>query len=446
MIIASIASLASRRPLLEQVINSLAPQVDAICVYLNGYDGIPAYLRHPKVVHAILSSEAGWRGAEAKFFPFDRDAFKAAPRWSDDDVAFVCDDDIIYPPDYVEKMMECMARHPGCAVCVHGSVLMDPFISYADSRYIARASGRLSEDAQVHIPGTGTMAFRIGDLPINLDDTFKWSHAVDPQVALLCRNLGLKIWSLPRPGYWLKPMKIAHNITSVFRQRVGGGNDSKETAMLSQVKWPALPHHAEGFVTRDQVNSGAAVKRHDRLIRHYLGDPTPAATSTTPNPNSMMSLEAAEWIRAHARHLGRGSVVELGSGHGTARLVESMPDGLNVVTVEHDSRFVGLVEGARYIHAPLIGAWYDAKVLEEQLPERETIKALLVDGPPKRGRSHVLKHLDLFPKDVPVLVDDVNREEELELLKAFAVRRRSLFSVHHGFDGRAFGTIGWEKQ
>lgn len=132
------------------------------------------------------------------------------------------------------------------------------------------------------------------------------------------------------------------------------------------------------------------------------------------------------------------AVVELGSGEGTAALVEMFG---RVHTVEHDEAFVGKVPGAHYIHAPIVDGWYSRDVLRERLPHR--YDCLIVDGPPGDiGRAGLLKNLDLFPR-VPVVVDDVHRKPDFEIAAAIAQAWGEHLSVHHLTTGRAFASIGW---
>lgn len=434
MIVASLATLSSREHLLEQVIESLAPQVDAICVYLNGHERVPSCVRHPKVLHATMSREAGWRGAEAKLWFFDRSQFKAAPEWNDDDIAIVCDDDIIYPPDYVEKMVAALRRHPGSVVCVHASIMTQPFESYGCSRVVAGCRDEVPQDARVHIPGTGCMAFEIGTLPLTLKETFKWSHAVDPHIATLCNERGVEVWTVARPANWLNPLALPRDGTNIFNQRVGVGVDDKETTMLrdSSPPWASL-ETPKGFTSR------ASLAKHRRL--------NASVRSSAPkfNPSSMMALESFEWLRPRLAAFTDGWIVELGSGHGTAHLLNLLPPGVGLMSVEHDPRFMNLISGSHYVHAPLLpSGWYDPAILKRELPPRETIRALIVDGPPKQGRSQVIDHLRLFPDHVPLLIDDVHREEEYRLADELALRRKQGISIHRCIDGRAFATVGWD--
>ncbi len=141
----------------------------------------------------------------------------------------------------------------------------------------------------------------------------------------------------------------------------------------------------------------------------------------------------------YLRRLPMGAtVLELGSGDGTARLIEM---GFKVYSVEHDPEWVGRVPGALYIHAPIVDGWYDAEIIKRSMPSR--YECLIVDGPPGSiGRQGMLKHMDLFWRRSPVLVDDVHRQAERVLLLHLVKEWGVPFSVHHIRD-RAFATFGW---
>ncbi len=113
----------------------------------------------------------------------------------------------------------------------------------------------------------------------------------------------------------------------------------------------------------------------------------------------------------------RGTILELGSGEGTSRLAEHH----RVFSVEDDSAWVGR-HPSTYIFAQQVNGWYDAALLAAVLPLLE-YDALLIDGPKARGsdvRLGILDHLNLFRLDVPIFVDDVQRDAEKELLDALA--------------------------
>jgi hypothetical protein len=132
------------------------------------------------------------------------------------------------------------------------------------------------------------------------------------------------------------------------------------------------------------------------------------------------------------------SILELGSGSGTARLVEYYN---KVVTVEHDPKFLDKVEGARYIYAPIVNGWYDTNMLRN-LPPHDVI---LVDGPPGSiGRHGFLDNIHLFNSNAPILVDDCHRPDEYDLARKIARLRKAPLQITQLTDGRAFAAIGFE--
>jgi len=258
MIVATCASLATREHLLRQAFGSIVDQVDAFCVYLNGYQRIPDFLRHPKVLHAVLSIEAGYRAGEAKFWFWDSDQFKAVPApWDPDTVGITIDDDIIYPRDYVARMVEALDRRPGSIACVHGSVLTEPFVGWRESRRNVHFAEGLEADARIHVPGTGTMAFRARDWTFKLRE-YEWSHCCDVAAAVYGLRRGIEVWCLSRRPGWLKPLAPPSTGSAVSRQRIMADVDQVETRLIREAgSWPTLPVPA-GFVRRARLRRSPA--------------------------------------------------------------------------------------------------------------------------------------------------------------------------------------------
>ena len=131
------------------------------------------------------------------------------------------------------------------------------------------------------------------------------------------------------------------------------------------------------------------------------------------------------------------AVVELGSGEGTAALVEMFG---RVHTVEHDEAFVGKVSGAHYIHAPIKGGWYDADALADLPP---VFDCLVVDGPPGAiGRAGLVTRTRLWERG-PVVIDDTHRRQERDMAAVIAHARNEAICFHHLPDARCFATIGF---
>ena len=152
-----------------------------------------------------------------------------------------------------------------------------------------------------------------------------------------------------------------------------------------------------------------------------------------------------------------GTLLELGSGYSTAWFVEQ---GYTIYSVEHDTVWLNKVPGAHYIHAPIDGwgrhnriprslgkrfpeatGWYNPKSLRKHLPKDYDL--ILVDGPPRDfGRVGFLVHLDLFRKDVPIVLDDMHRPDDLLMERIVAERlERDLLIVNNKAGHKPFGII-----
>jgi len=88
MVTINIATITERESLLINTIKSLYDQADRINIWLNNYRSIPLWLSDPKIKHHATINNVG----DAGKFGFKSKGF-----------IFSCDDDIIYPPDYVKK-------------------------------------------------------------------------------------------------------------------------------------------------------------------------------------------------------------------------------------------------------------------------------------------------------------------------------------------------------
>ncbi|AGX88449.1 glycosyltransferase [Candidatus Symbiobacter mobilis] len=144
------AAIPDRVAALEASICSLLPQAERIGVYLNGWEQIPSFLQHEKIIVAGMGEPD--IGDVGKF------------HWVDDHDGyyFTCDDDLIYPPDYIARTLAKLRHYHGnAAVGWHGSVLMEPFARYYDtnSRKVFLFGSHRPHDTAVHILGTGCCAF-----------------------------------------------------------------------------------------------------------------------------------------------------------------------------------------------------------------------------------------------------------------------------------------------
>lgn len=138
------------------------------------------------------------------------------------------------------------------------------------------------------------------------------------------------------------------------------------------------------------------------------------------------------------------TILELGSGEGTVELLKHW----EVYSIESEKEWVGKYHD-NYIYAPLAKhkaiknhdgeLWYNARVLEKELPQIK-YDLILVDGPTGR-RAGFVKYWDLFRHDVPVIFDDVNRVRDWKIMKAIASRLKKPYTVINTWEQKNFGVI-----
>jgi len=170
-------------------------------------------------------------------------------------------------------------------------------------------------------------------------------------------------------------------------------------------------------------------------------------------PTSDFSLQPAVYDAiAKLIPLG-GTILELGSGDGDAKLVPNY----SVYAIEHDEVWLNKVPGVNYIHAPLApikptrwhphhGVWYDPSILKDIIPKLK-YDLLIVDGPPGDvGRGGFLKYWDIFDRNVPFLMDDIHRFEEWKMLRVLSNKLGKSLLIPPTGTERLFGIFGTPEQ
>jgi hypothetical protein len=168
-IFVGIACITQRVKALALTIDSLIGQTDKIGVYLNGWEKVPNFLISDKII--IRGMGEPDLGDAGKFFLVETHS----------GYYFSCDDDLVYPPDYVEKSIEKIKEYKNQAVIGwHGSLILPNFKDYYDknSRRVFTFSGGRPFDTRVHILGTGCTAFHTSSIKLKLSD-FKAPNMAD---------------------------------------------------------------------------------------------------------------------------------------------------------------------------------------------------------------------------------------------------------------------------
>ncbi|WP_339730085.1 glycosyltransferase [uncultured Gimesia sp.] len=174
---------------LEKAVDSLLPQVDQLYIHLNDFHYVPDFLKDPRIQLVFGTNE-----------------LMSCPKflWADKLNGYVltCDDDFIFPPDYVAKMIEGIDRHK-CWICAHGSKLDEqPIENYYRNRTVYDGKGEVKQDIYVDVPGTGLSGFHTDDIRISMDD-INLPGMEDIAAYIHTYNHSYKVVVIAHPDKWL---------------------------------------------------------------------------------------------------------------------------------------------------------------------------------------------------------------------------------------------------
>ena len=225
-VVVFLATYPARRNNLPLVVAALLPQCDVLQVYLNEYEEIPACLNDDRITAVLGKDAAGDLKDNGKFF---------GTRQYPDSYHIFVDDDILYPPDYVENIVDGIKNFGYRAIVgYHGTIYNSPVESYLrDRSVIPFYSG--SRSTIVDQLGTGTAGYHTSTCLMELSD-FESQGVADLWFAKRAAECGIPLVVLPRADDSLLPMP--ENGETIFRQ--AQRDDSTESALLQDKLAPAL--------------------------------------------------------------------------------------------------------------------------------------------------------------------------------------------------------------
>lgn len=193
---ACIASLPEREGMLEKTVESLKNQVDQVFVTLNGYDHVPDFVLDGGFV--VLDNSMGDAG---KFYFAEQ--LKG--------YILTCDDDLIYPPDYVNYMIEGTKKYPGSAITLHGRDYPRPVVNFGLLQNGYPCLGDVMTDVQVDVGGDGVMCWHTDTLKVRFED-FKQKNMSQLYFSKLCHEQNVPIVVLKHLKGYLGYMNPAWTI------------------------------------------------------------------------------------------------------------------------------------------------------------------------------------------------------------------------------------------
>lgn len=210
-ITASLTTIVEREQALKDTVKSLLPQVDKLNVYLHGYTKKPSFLNNKKI-EVAFDLEYGDHG----------DIDKMA--WTDEVKGYhlVCDDDLIYPPDYAKEMVKAIDRYGKKAiVSFHGSVLKRlPIARYYRDRLVFPCLGEVKYDQEVSVIGTGTLGYHSSVGVDKIDLKAKLPNMLDIHFSIWARENGIPLYVVAHKEEWIKHSEKVDLNKTIFANQV----------------------------------------------------------------------------------------------------------------------------------------------------------------------------------------------------------------------------------
>ena len=191
--VAQVATYPGRLANLPVMLESVAPQFDEIHVVLNEFTK-PQQQKLPRLdnVHYEIPPK------DLK----DTGKFWRTP--DQGEYVFLMDDDLRFPPDYVDKLIDFHRRlpTPRAVVGLHGVIYSDLFEGAPASRFVAKFDKALGKPILVNQLGTGVLM-----LPGELMPPFEFMRTsqrfVDVRFARYCHENNIGLVCVPRSAGWV---------------------------------------------------------------------------------------------------------------------------------------------------------------------------------------------------------------------------------------------------
>lgn len=253
MIVASMATLPHRRDIALRAVASLLPQVDALYLWLDKHTTAEALAAEEMFFDVLIAhgrsdeSQMGVRHGDLG----DGGKFEPLPSLPDDTVWLICDDDIEYPSDYAEAMVEALAlceydaiiggSRPDCVVGLHALRLPETCKDYRRQRehvqHCLRYDTRPARVEYAHVLGTSSVVTRPRYLrSFETVDVTDPPNVGDLHLAAWCERQGIPRYCLPLPRErWLTNL-LPDGAPCIWSDRA----TKNENRVVSSVTWGPL--------------------------------------------------------------------------------------------------------------------------------------------------------------------------------------------------------------
>lgn len=218
MITACLATMPDRVASLEKCLRSLRPQVDSLRVICHDVTEPPLIVRE---MADVWSCEPDRYGSAAKL------------RWANevDGLYLGCDDDVLYPSDYVETMLRWVRRWKGKAIaCCHGRVLSPRATSFTESQATGLAFAE-TQGMWLNYPGALGIAF---DTRLDIPAVCPVKSCEEAWLAVWAQRAEVPIWLVPHAKGWLQYMAPPDATKTIWHEEKSSGF-TRRNSILSPI-------------------------------------------------------------------------------------------------------------------------------------------------------------------------------------------------------------------
>jgi len=261
-VVASLCSIPSRSDALVKTLRSIEKQVDHIYLYLDGYDRTPGYVYELSCeVTVVHSRDVPNLRDNGKFYPLQK--------LNKDCYFFTMDDDIVYPPDYVNAMIKKLDFYEqAVAVGVHGVFLPENAERYFSGfRKSYHFKYKLESDTLVSNLGTGTVAFHTRYFSTLSVEEFSETGMSDIYFSIFCKNHGIPMVCIARPDDWL--CEVIPEDTNTLYHEFKRADDKQAALVADNRPWGIKAFH-QVIDTADERLSDKLAKASLRGMIPYL--------------------------------------------------------------------------------------------------------------------------------------------------------------------------------
>ena len=198
MIIMGMAAIPQRFRNFDETIPILADQCDKLYIHISGTDNYPKILDNYSNIEYTINTEL--MGSQYKY--------KMSTKYSNS-YFLTCDDDLLYPEDYVSTMIESLKQHENKAiVCVYANKwnphnTNKPTIHQIYGAYHLNQS--IGIDTRILWPGMGTGIHHTSSFSFSPEEC-RHSGMADIYVMVKAAKLGIPIYTIKRKHNWIKQL------------------------------------------------------------------------------------------------------------------------------------------------------------------------------------------------------------------------------------------------